>query len=63
MLTLAQGRIASVKIGAATYLECSAKTGEGIKEVFEAVSSLAMLPNDKLKKVRSFRKLLGRIGV
>jgi Ras family protein A len=31
------------KIGATRYLECSAKTGEGVREVFEQATRLALL--------------------
>lgn len=31
------------KIGAARYLECSAKTGEGVREVFEHATRAALL--------------------
>ena len=59
-LNIIQGQIAFIKIGAMNYFECSAKTGEGVKDVFEAVAGLAMLPNDKLKRMRSLRKMFGR---
>jgi hypothetical protein len=38
----------------------SAKTGEGVEEVFEAAARLTMSPNEKLKKIRSFRRLFGK---
>jgi len=41
-------------------MECSAKNGEGVKEVFEAAIRLAMLPNEKLKKIPSLRRLFGK---
>ena len=36
------------KIGAYAYLECSAKTREGIRQVFEIAAQAALLP----KKIR-----------
>jgi hypothetical protein len=41
-------------------MECSAKTGEGVKEVFEAATRLAMFPNEKLKHMRSLGRLFGK---
>ena len=41
-------------------MECSAITGEGVKEVFEAATRLAMSPNEKLKKMRNVRRLFGK---
>lgn len=35
------------KIGATRYLECSAKTGEGVREVFEQATRLALVSNKK----------------
>lgn len=55
-----QGQAVSLRIGAARYLECSAKTGEGVKEVFEAATRLSLLPSEKLKMMRSFRRLFGK---
>lgn len=38
-----QGMAVAQKIGAARYLECSAKTGEGVREVFEHATRAALL--------------------
>lgn len=45
MLTLyfLQGEEVRKKIGALKYLECSAKTNEGVREVFEHATRAALL--------------------
>ncbi|KAG8832118.1 GTP-binding protein Rho1 [Serendipita sp. 399] len=45
-----QGREMARKIGAAVYLECSAKTGEGVEEVFHQAARLTLLANDAIPK-------------
>lgn len=55
-----QGEVTALKMGANVYMECSAKTGEGVKEIFATAANLALLPNEKLKKMRSFRDMFGK---
>lgn len=52
MLTppLAQAEDVRKKIGALKYLECSAKTNEGVREVFEHATRAALLTRKKEKK-------------
>ena len=38
------------RIGARHYLECSAKTGEGVREVFQYATRAALLTKSKKKK-------------
>jgi len=38
------------KIGALKYLECSAKTNEGVREVFEHATRAALMARKKDKK-------------
>jgi len=38
------------KIGAYKYLECSARSGDGVKEVFEHATRAALLSKTKKKK-------------
>ncbi|KAI8903550.1 P-loop containing nucleoside triphosphate hydrolase protein [Gorgonomyces haynaldii] len=45
-----QGQLIANQIGASKYLECSAKTGEGVAEVFVAAAKLAMNPRRKFKQ-------------
>lgn len=40
------------KIGARHYLECSARTGEGVREVFQYATRAALLSGLKIKKTR-----------
>lgn len=46
----AQGDMVRQKIGATRYLECSARTGEGVREVFETATRLALLSTKGRKK-------------
>ncbi|KAH6907452.1 P-loop containing nucleoside triphosphate hydrolase protein [Coprinopsis sp. MPI-PUGE-AT-0042] len=47
-----EGQALAQKIGAKEYLECSAKNGEGVKEVFECAAREAFLYTKKGKKKR-----------
>ena len=44
-----EGYSTAEKIGAYAYCECSAKTGEGVKNVFEMATRAALLP-EKIKR-------------
>lgn len=44
-----QGMAVAQKIGAKHYLECSAKTGEGVREVFQYATRAALLSRNKKK--------------
>ena len=44
-----QGMAVAQKIGAKHYLECSAKTGEGVREVFQYATRAALLSRGKKK--------------
>ena len=48
--TTAQAEDVRKKIGAQKYLECSAKTNEGVREVFEHATRAALLTRKKEKK-------------
>lgn len=48
--TLVQAEDVRKKIGAQKYLECSAKTNEGVREVFEHATRAALLTRKKEKK-------------
>ena len=41
----------SEKIGAYTYLECSAKTNEGVRDVFETATRAALQTKRKKKRM------------
>lgn len=45
-----QGEEVRKKIGAYKYLECSARTNEGVREVFEAATRAALLTKTGKKK-------------
>ena len=44
------GKMVSARIGAHDFLECSAKTKEGVKEVFEAATLAALKSKKSMKK-------------
>lgn len=46
---LLQGMAVAQKVGAKQYLECSAKTGEGVREVFQYATRAALLSRPKGK--------------
>jgi Ras family protein A len=48
-VTPEEGMGVAQKIGAYKYLECSAKTGEGVREVFEHATRAALLTRKKKK--------------
>jgi len=48
-VTPEEGVIVAQKIGAKQYLECSARTGEGVREVFQYATRFALLQNKKPK--------------
>lgn len=48
--SITQGEMVRQKIGATRYLECSARTGEGVREVFETATRLALLSTKGRKK-------------
>lgn len=45
-----QGEEVRKKIGAYKYLECSARTNEGVREVFDSATRAALLKTTKTKK-------------
>ncbi|KAJ1901139.1 GTP-binding protein Rho1 [Kickxella alabastrina] len=52
-----EGEDVSNKIGAAAYYECSAKTNEGVREVFDGATRAAMSAKTKKKKKSGCRIL------
>ncbi|KAI9486421.1 MAG: GTP-binding protein rhoA [Benjaminiella poitrasii] len=48
-VTPLEGSAVSQKIGACKYLECSAKSGEGVREVFEQATRAALTVHKKKK--------------
>ena len=49
MVMTLKGRAMAEKIQAYKFLECSAKTGEGLREVFEHATRAALLAKKKRK--------------
>ena len=48
-LTRLQGMAVAQRIGARHYVECSAKTGEGVREVFQHATRAALMSNRRNK--------------
>jgi Ras homolog gene family, member A len=55
-----QGASLAKRIGAFKYLECSAKTREGMREVFETASRMALASIEKDGKRKVLRRLFAR---
>jgi len=49
-VTQEEGRAVGDKIGARHYLECSARNGEGVREVFQYATRVALLSKSKRKQ-------------
>lgn len=63
LVTQEQGEQLRDSIGATAYLECSARTGDGVLEVLEEATRLSlMVSNEALKKAGHHRRPLSRIG-
>lgn len=45
-----EGQAVATKIGAQIYLECSARTGDGVREVFEAATRASLRTKEKKEK-------------
>ena len=53
-ITVQEGIMLAERVKAVTYIECSAKTRDGVREVFEAAARAAMLK----KRIEPFCKFL-----
>ena len=51
LISWEEGYALAKKIGAYAYLECSAKTREGVKQVFEIAAQAALLPEKTRRKL------------
>ena len=52
-VTPEEGMAVASKIGAVRYLECSAKTGEGVREVFEHATRAALIQKPRGNRGKS----------
>ncbi|KAJ7346066.1 small GTPase-binding protein [Mycena albidolilacea] len=50
-----EGMAVQQRIGASAYLECSSKTGEGVKEVFQQATRAALLSSTRIAPDRHIR--------
>ena len=50
IIRIEQGRAMAEKVNASAYLECSAKTREGVREVFDAATRAALAKRSKRRK-------------
>ncbi|KAI1637558.1 hypothetical protein F4809DRAFT_316338 [Biscogniauxia mediterranea] len=60
-MTTSETENLSIKIGANKYLECSALTKEGVDEVFESATRLAVTSSDSINARNSLREWLSRL--
>ncbi|EGV66548.1 GTP-binding protein Rho1 [Yamadazyma tenuis] len=51
-ISSSEGQSVAQKIGASNYLECSARTGEGVREVFEAATRASLKTKEKKEKTK-----------
>lgn len=49
-VSTSEGQAVADKIGAIKYLECSAKTGDGVREVFENATRASLMAKEKKEK-------------
>ena len=57
-VSFVKGRAMAEEVGAYDYLECSSKLNEGVKEVFECATRVALdIRNSRRKKMESLHKL------
>ena len=62
-VSLEQGQKLAKQIGAECYMECSARTTQGVKNVFDAAVLAVLEPRKKAKKMPSIGKLLRMLRV
>lgn len=55
-VTTSEGEAVAQKIGAAEYLECSARTGQGVQQVFEAATRASLKPPSSSRPSGSKKK-------
>jgi GTPase SAR1 family protein len=65
LILFSQGEDAARSIGAVDYFECSAKTGDGVKNVFDTVirHATSKLDEDELKRASRLRRQKIKRGV
>lgn len=49
-ITYEEGLLKMDELGAIKYFECSARNGEGVKEIFDAAAKAALYPKKKITK-------------
>jgi GTPase SAR1 family protein len=55
-ISFEQGQVLAKQVGALKYVECSARTGDGLRDVFDSAIRAVIKPEQKKKKSGNVKK-------